>query len=378
MKKGYKRILIFQTVIFLIFLLNSFVSNILGNYNIIILLVVALVLFKRYFGFERDRHRYIKDMMYDITIYLLIYFLLYYLLGIFIGFARTDNYYNFIGIKNFILPTVLFIILKEIFRYMMIVKSEGCKLLTITTYVLFVFLDITNALYYNKFGLDYSTFIFVALTFLPALTNNVLCMFLTTKSGYKPSMYYLLITQLYLYLLPIVPDPNEYLASIIYFILPVVLCYRIYQFFDKEKDEYKEREYKKSGIVTLGVATFLVTIMVYFTSGYFRFYSIAIASGSMAPSINKGDVVIVEKIGNNFDKLKKDQVVAYRYNGVVVVHRINSILKVDGKYYFYTKGDANNDVDNYAIEESMIIGVVNLRLPYVGVPTVALRDLMAK
>ena len=50
-------------------------------------------------------------------------------------------------------------------------------------------------------------------------------------------------------------------------------------------------------------------------------------------------------------------------------------IKVDGETIFYTKGDANHDIDNYKITEDMIIGTVNVKIPYIGYPTVWLNEL---
>ena len=146
MKKGYKRMLIFQFFLFLVLIFNSFVSSILTRYNMILFLIIALVMFKIFFGFEKDRHRYVKDVIFEVVIFLLIYFILFYLLGIIIGFARTDNYFSFTGFKNFIIPLVLLIIFKEYLRYMMLSKSEGSRLLNITTVILFIVLDISNSI----------------------------------------------------------------------------------------------------------------------------------------------------------------------------------------------------------------------------------------
>ena len=58
--------------------------------------------------------------------------------------------------------------------------------------------------------------------------------------------------------------------------------------------------------------------------------------------------------------------------------KINSdtfTVKVDNKYYFYTKGDANEIEDGYPITEDMIVGVVNVKVPYIGLPTVLLNEL---
>ena len=146
-------------------------------------------------------------------------------------------------------------------------------------------------------------------------------------------------------------------------------------FFKKQDDEEIQRDYKKKTWSFLGMSVILVVVLVYFTSGYFHFWAIAVASGSMEPKIKKGDVAIVEKIDNEFDKLKIGDVIAYKYKNVVIVHRLVNIVKDDGKYYFYTKGDANSNEDNFMIEEHMIVGKVNHKIPYLGIVTVWLNEL---
>ena len=221
--------LIFQLVIFSIFFLNSFISNILGGYNFVLFLVFGLVAFKFIFGFEKDRHRYTKDIIFEVIIFLLSFFVLFYLFGIIISFAKT-NYLNWYGLKTFIIPSFLTIILKEILRYMMLKKSEGSNVLLITTVILFIFLDVTEAIYYNSFNTSYNTFIFVALTLLPAISSNIMCSYITKQTGYKPVILFLLVTELYAYLMPIIPNPNEYFTSLIHFVLPVALGYKIHNY----------------------------------------------------------------------------------------------------------------------------------------------------
>ena len=186
---------------------------------------------------------------------------------------------------------------------------------------------------------------------------------------------YSLVTRLYYYLLPIVPNANEYITSVVEFTLPIIYCYRVYTFFKKEHDEEVERTYKKKHITTLIPSIIIVGILVYLTSGYFHYWAIAVASGSMSPTIKKGDVVIIEKLNGKFDNLKIDDTIAFRYENIVVVHRLIKIVNEDGKYYFYTKGDANIKEDNFAITEDMMIGTVNHKIPYIGKPTVWLNEL---
>lgn len=374
MKKSHKKMLVFQSIILLIFILNSFVSNILGNYNFVIFLLLCLAMFKFIFGFERDRQRYTKDIIFEVIILLLIYFVISYLLGIFIGYARTADYYSWYGIKTFILPLVLTIVLKEFLRYSMLKKSEGSNFLLVTSIILFVFLDVTEAIYYNEFNSGYNTFIFLALSLLPAISSNIVFSYLTKNAGYKPIILYLFVTRLYVYLLPIIPDFNEYLTSIIGLVLPIVLGYRARNFFAREKDEDVERNYKKTTVVGLVFPIIFTALVVYFTSGYFKYYALAIASGSMEPKIRKGDVVIIEKMEDGYEILEKGDIIAFKHSSVIVVHRIINIVEAEGHYFFYTKGDNNNSADNYAVKEDMVVGQVKITIPFVGLPTVWLNE----
>ena len=374
MKKSYKKLLLFQLMIFLVFILNSFVSNILSGYNFVIFLVVCLAIFKFFFGFEKDQYRHTKDIIYEIIIFLTVFFVLFYLLGVFITFARTNNYYSWYGITTFILPLVLTIILKEVLRYMMLRKCENSKVLICIVFVLFSFLDITEAIYYNGFNSNYNIFIFIALSLLPTISTNLVLNYLSLKVGFRPVIFYLLVVNLYQYLIPIIPNPNEYMTAIIQFILPILLWIRLRKFFYLEEDPYTDRDYKKSNPLVLIIPILLTVLVVYFTSGYFHYYALAIASGSMEPKISKGDVVIVKKIDGDYSKLKIGQILVYKYEKVVIVHRIVKIIHNDDKYYFYTKGDANGNVDNYAIPEESIIGTTDFKIPYLGLPTVWLNE----
>lgn len=375
MKKGYKRLITFEFFTCLIFILNSFVSNILSRYTFILLMITSFISFKKLFGIEKDKHRYIKDTILDTVIFLIIFLIAYYLFGLIIGFAKTGNHYTINGLTTFIIPIIVTTIIKEIFRYAALCKAEGNIKALITTTLLFIIIDIVSTLYYGKFSSNYEIFLFLALTVLPALSTNISFTYITKKVGYKPVILYSLVMELYYYLLPIVPNSNEYITSVVEFTIPIIYCYRIYTFFKKDYDEEVERTYKKKHIITLIPSIIIVIVLVYLTSGYFHYWAIAVASGSMAPNIKKGDVVIIEKIDGKFDKLKIKDTIAFKYENIVVVHRLIKIITEDGKYYFYTKGDANIKEDNYAISEDMIIGVVNHKIPYIGKPTVWLNEL---
>ncbi len=375
MKRGYKRLLIFEIVIILIYVLNSFVSSILGEYSKVLLLIGLVVIFSFLFGIEKDKHHLSKIVIIDILIFLLLYFILYYLLGLIISFTKPVNYYTFNGIFKVIIPLISTIIIKEFLRYMLLRKSEGSKLLLIVTVLLFITMDVIDSLALYNFNTNYNIFLYLALCVLPSISKNILCSYISYNFGYKPTIIYLLIMELYPYLLPIIPNPSEYIYSIINFIVPFILLYKMYNFIKKGQDEHIIREYHKNKVGSLILPSIIVIILVYFTSGYFHYHAIVIASGSMTPNIHKGDVVVIEKIDGKYSELKLNQVLAYRYKDIIVVHRLVKIICVDGEYYFFTKGDANETVDNYKITEDMVIGTVNVKIPYIGCPTVWLKNL---
>ncbi len=374
MKKGYVRLLIFELLFIILFILSGFVSSILSGYIKVFLIIGMLILFKIFFGFEKDRHRYWKSICIEITINLLTYFLLYYLLGVLISFVKVGNYWTFTSIKNLILPLILTIILKEILRYMMLCKSEESRLLVVVTTVFFIIFDIAGQINSSIFLTPYSLFRFFAVTVIPIISVNIFSSYVCYVAGYKPVILYLLIKNLYVYIVPIIPNPNEYLYSIIELVVPMIFLYRIYKFFLKDRDEHVLREYHKKRIIPLIIPTIGILFLVYITSGYFYYHAVAIASGSMHPSIKKGDVVIIEK-NRDFENLEIGQVIAYKKGNIIVVHRLIKKITVDGMYYFYTKGDANDFVDNYEITEDMFVGRVNKKIPVIGYPTVWVNSL---
>ena len=375
MKKGYIRLLVFELIIFIVLFINSFVSSILGNYTFILFLLIIVAIFKFLFNFEKDRHRFMKDILFEVIIFLFSFFILFYLSGIIISFAKIDNYYTLYDFIHTILPIILSIIIKEFLRYQMLTKSEGSKLLIIVTTMLFFFMDISLTLLNNLHLSVYDTFVYISLNVLPAISLNIVASYVAIKVGYKPMIVYRLVMELYLYLIPLVPNPNEYILSVIRLFLPFLLGLRIYKFFLKDRDEEVPRERKKRRVTSLLLPTLVVAFLVYFTSGYFRFYAVAIASGSMVPMINKGDMVIVDQIRGDYSKLAEGQVIAYRKDNIIIVHRLVQIMQVGDETFYYTKGDANNDRDNWVVNQDMIMGIVNIKVPYIGYPTILINEL---
>lgn len=374
MKKSYIKIILFIFTLSIVFFLNIFKFKLISQVKLNIILLLSLGIMYLMLGFEKDRHRYTKDIILEIIIVLITFFLIYYIGGILIGFARNNNYWTINSLINIILPIVVFIFIKEILRYQLLVKSSESKILIILVCFFFILIDNVIPFASHVMGFNKETFLLVALTFIPSITENILCTYLDLKLGYKPGICYLLIMHLYKYLLPVIPNPNEYLYSIIFLLLPLIVLLHIKSWFNKDRvqalaiESYRRRKNEVWGYMGLGL---LVGILVYGVSGYFRYYAIAVASGSMEPNISKGDVVVVDK---EFNNLAIGDILAYKYNDKIVVHRIYKIIEADEEYFIYTKGDANNSYDKYKITKDMFIGIVKFKIPLIGYPTVLLNE----
>ena len=79
----------------------------------------------------------------------------------------------------------------------------------------------------------------------------------------------------------------------------------------------------------------------------FGYSVLSTETGSMAPTIEKGDIVII-KIG---DEIRENDIITYKKNNVLITHRI---MNIDGDTII-AKGDYNNTEDE-PITKSQVIG----------------------
>ena len=108
-------------------------------------------------------------------------------------------------------------------------------------------------------------------------------------------------------------------------------------------------------------------------SNQFYYGSLVIATDSMTGEINKGDMIIYERYEDQL--VIEGQVIVFEKNKSVIVHRVADIKIINGETRYYTKGDANEDLDTGYITDSNIIGLVNYKIPFLGYPTIWVRSL---
>jgi signal peptidase len=108
-------------------------------------------------------------------------------------------------------------------------------------------------------------------------------------------------------------------------------------------------------------------------SGAFQYKILVIATESMTGAINKGDAVIYQTYDEQI--LKVEDVIVFNKDNALIVHRIVEINNINGEIRYYTKGDANDSVDSGYITDTQIVGVIKLKIKYMGYPSLWVRSL---
>ena len=90
-----------------------------------------------------------------------------------------------------------------------------------------------------------------------------------------------------------------------------------------------------------------------------------VESGSMSPSFEKNDLILIRNTSEN-DKYEKGTVVCYRSGDVYVTHRIVKVSEENGKTVYTTQGDANNTPDRDTVGAEQILGVYSTHFAGMG------------
>ena len=96
----------------------------------------------------------------------------------------------------------------------------------------------------------------------------------------------------------------------------------------------------------------------------FRQY--VVATGSMEPEYNIGDVIIIREKPE--EEIKIGDIINYTSeNGIdTITHRVVDIIEKDGQNYYKTKGDNNNSEDSELVKYSQVKGKLVFKISKLG------------
>ena len=120
----------------------------------------------------------------------------------------------------------------------------------------------------------------------------------------------------------------------------------------------------------------MVLGVLYVLIPYFGNQSLIVRSGSMSPAIDAGSVIVVRPetklitpSGDKIPLYNKNDIIAFRKefgSETIITHRIvDSKVEKNGVFY-KTKGEENEDVDSWLVNELNIVGRAYIVLPLFG------------
>ena len=370
MGKESSRILLIEIILLII----SFWGLLTSHFNLLlynILLIVPLMTSLFLLGIYKRGERLTKDSALLLLIGSISYYLITYIIGYFSGFLRTSYSHNLGSVFYNVLLWGSFIVITELIRGMIIKKGKYYKKLIIFSIFVFSILEIvTNISIYNIISkrvlLD-----FVFSITLPIVTKNLLMTYVCYHTSYKNNILYRMVMEIPIYIVPIVPDIGDYLRNVCLIMLPMILInWHENSFFSSREIKSGKMLHKNSKIQSVCdiIIMIVLCIMIALVSGVFRFAAYTIGSESMTGTINKGDVVIIDKGNNN--NYQVGDIIAFRKSGRILVHRI--IYKSENGYN--TQGDFNKNKDNWLVAEKDIVGKYVFKVRYIGWLTVKFNE----
>ena len=372
-----KKLYIISSVTLAVLLLALFApmgrGRIIAAILLLPLTIISLLSIKKRLALSLNQ----KQVLLLISVIGLLYLVFYYVSALYFGFTKTGYGFKTDIIFLYIIPIAVIIACNEIIRHVLCVQGE--RLGKVFAYFISLTADVLICATIPAIT-NMATFMdVVGLTLFPGIIANLLYNYLTVRYGFLPNIIYKGFTLWAFYLIPYGSGISDSLFGFINLILPIAIYLFIDALYEKKRryalgnKSVFIRILSKALTVTV-IAIMLGTVML--VSNQFTYGAYVIATESMTGEINKGDVALYKILKD--EPVIEGDVIAFEKDDIVVIHRVVDIQTINGITRYYTKGDANEDWDAGFILRSDIIGHVDNKIPYIGFPTLWIRDLFKK
>lgn len=260
------------------------------------------------------------------------------------------------------LPTVLGF---EVVRAYLLSKARGGKSVVafLSISAAFALMNEPITRYVNMLNSSYNEVVnFMFKNYVPALAQNMLLGILYVSGGFNANALYALLDKLYIYTTPLLPNISLGVRSVIA-VIQAFVFFSIVEATLKEQDVFSKYSFKLSK----NFLSYLIPALIFLLVGALLLSSarlFVVSSGSMVPTLNVGDVVLVVKS----NEVGVGDIIAFYVGSEVVIHRVyDVVVDSNGSTYFTTKGDNNDHVDPFKVEPPYVVGKLALVIPYVGI-----------
>lgn len=294
-------------------------------------------------------------------------------MGLYFGYYKATFTFNFRTLTNYIIPVAIIIISCEFMRNILLVQNT--KFTQVITFIIMVLIDLV--IYTNIYNLNsYDEIIeMIGFTLFASISCNLLYNYISNRYGIIGNIIYRLITVLYVYLIPYIPNVYVFFRAILRMIYPYII-YQVIEYTFAKNNMIVAMEDKRKNLISKMVLGFLTIIVAMLISCQFKYGILVIGSGSMTGTINKGDAIFFEQYDKN-ENIEIGQVIIFNKDNLQIVHRVVDIKQVNGEIRYITKGDANQENDDGYITTKDITGICKFRIAYIGYPSIWVRDIFS-
>ena len=368
-------LLILYAVIHQVFIFDKLLKycDLIGSAFILIMTSISIFLL----GFRRDTKTNSKiNIFYRSLAVIMFYFVITYLLGFLVGFNKNAYSIKPIMIfKNTFAPIVLYLCI-EIYRYVNINSiNKKNNLNKLITFALILF-EILVTIRFSKIHSSLGIFKIVTINIIPIIITNIAMSNLCRYSGIRTTIVYRLIMNIYIYVVPILPNFSDYVNSMLGIVLPIIL-YK-YVLHDNIEEKNKIDKFDKLDD-KIDISNILITgsiiCFIMLLSGIFPIRIVGVASGSMSPKIDKGDAIIYKTVTSDKD-IEVGDILVFKSGNKTIIHRLMEKKEEDNTIYYITKGDANNTEDSFKTTIKDIEGKVSFKIKYIAYPSIYLNNLL--
>ena len=303
--------------------------------------------------------------------------------SLFTGFARSPYDLTSAGIAinlAYVLPQLIAL---ELSRTSLTRSASRRRIVLTVAFVGFFFAFITvppsRLSSLNTFPLIVE---FLGSQFLPAFAESLLATYLCLLGGPIASLGYIGTINLFQWISPVLPNLSWEIQALMNTLIPVVGFVAVEQvvnpitlirlgFRNRVEAGVKFHRKKNRSSISWIATTLIILVILWGTSGLMGIKPSVVASGSMRPALEVGDMAIATRV--NLDAIRPGDIIQYVKDGEVIIHRVIEIQDGDkGAKVFITKGDANTIADS-PVPQAAVLGKAILIIPKVGWISIYLR-----
>ncbi len=321
--------------------------------------IITYLIINRKRNYIRSNKKYFKYMLVIACLHVALY--LY--LGMIFGFSKEASSYNLIAI-------FIQIVGIELVRNVLAIRNKNNKLVLTFITVLLILVELKYNILANVYPHKEAFFKYICKEVLTLIACNSLCTYLTLKGGFTITLLYRIPLILSTYI-----SADWFVIATVGVLSPAII-YALFKYkFTNQNDDVRKKKQNSYNKISY-VITFIFCInLVLFMVGAFKYEPITILSSSMKPNLERGDVVIFEKMSESqLKQLPINEIIIYSIEKQNIAHRIINKVEESNNVMYVTKGDNNNVADKRFVRTNQIKGKYVFHIKYIGFPAVWLYE----